>query len=135
LHAPAEAEFVSPIVIGDVPAAVPTPPPSKSAVVLLELAPATAEQIVNPDPNVPGGAGLKPGVATSVAPRGRPADPTEPAAELMPNGEVNPIPGIGLPMPPTCAKTGLQPSSVAAIAAISSCRTVASITDDPISRL
>ena len=40
-----------------------------------------------------GGAGLNPGVASSVAPRGTPAGPTEPAAELMPNGEVTPIPG------------------------------------------
>jgi hypothetical protein len=53
----------------------------------------------------------------------------------MPNGEVTPIPGIGLPIPATCAKTGLQPKSIAREAAISSRRTVASITDDQISRL
>src|SRR5580700_1553838 len=94
-----------------------TPPPSKSPVALPEPAPTTAEQVVNPDPNVPGGAGLNPGVASSVAPRGSPEGPTEPAvAELMPNGEVGPIPGAGLPIPPTWAKTGLQPRSVARIA-------------------
>jgi hypothetical protein len=109
------------------PAEVPTPAPSKSPVVLLEPALTTAEQIVNPDPNVLGGAGLNPGVASSVAPRGSPAAPTGPAAELMPNGEVGPIPGVVLPVPPTCAKTGLLPRSVARIAAISSRRTVASI--------
>jgi hypothetical protein len=93
-------------------------------------APTTAEQIVNPDPNVPGGAGLNPGVASSVAPRGTPAGPTEPAAGLMPNGEVDPIPGVGLPIPPTWAKTGLQPRNVARVAAmISSRRTVASIVE------
>ena len=109
---------------------VPTPPPSNVPVALVVGARITAEQIVNPDPNVLGGAGLNPGVASSVAPRGTPAGPTEPAAGLMPNAEVAPIPGVGLPIPPTCAKTGLQPRSVARVAAISSRRTVASITDD-----
>src|SRR6202035_1538025 len=112
---------------------VPTPPPSNVPVALVVGAPTTAEQIVNPDPSVLGGAGLNPGVASSVAPRGTPAGPTElPVAALMPNGEVSPIPGGGLPIPPTWAKTGLQPRSVARIAVISSRRTVASITDDPI---
>jgi hypothetical protein len=107
---------------------VPTPPPSNVPVALVVGAPTTAEQIVNPDPNVLGGAGLNPGVASSVAPRGTPAGPTEPlAAVLMPNGEVCPMPGVGLPIPPTCAKTGLPLTSVARVAAISSRRTVASI--------
>jgi len=114
---------------------VPTPPPSNVPVALVVGAPTTAEQIVNPDPNVLGGAGLNPDVANSVAPSGSPVGPTEPAAEFMPNGEVTPIPGIGLPIPATCAKTGLQPRSIAREAAISSRRTVASITDDRISRL
>jgi hypothetical protein len=126
-------ELVSPVAAGDIPEE--TPPPSKSPVALLELAPTTAEQIVNPDPNVPGGAGLDPGVASSVAPSGSPAGPTEPAVALMPNGEVTPIPGIGLPIPATCAKTGLQPRNVAREATISSRRMIASIADDPISRL
>jgi hypothetical protein len=127
LHAPAEAELVSPVAVGDMPEE--TPPPSKSPVALPEAAPTTAEQIVNPDPNVPGGAGLNPGVASSVAPRGTPAGPTEPlAAALMPNGEVSPIPAVGLPIPPTWAETGLPPRSVARVAAmISSRRTVVSI--------
>src|ERR1700688_5285688 len=123
------------IVVGDMPVVVPTPPPSYSPVAPVDGAPTTAEQTVNPDPNVLGGAGLSPGVASSVAPRGTPVGPTEPAAELMPNGEVTPIPGIGLPIPATCAKTGLQPRSVAREAAISSRRMLASITGDPISRL
>jgi hypothetical protein len=131
----AEAAFVVPIVVGDMPVVVPTPPPSYSPVAPVEGAPTTAEQTVNPDPNVLGGAGLSPGVANSVAPSGSPVGPTEPAAEPMPNGEVTPIPGIGLPIPATCAKTGLQPRSIAREAAISSRRTVASITDDRISRL
>src|SRR5580700_11708156 len=96
---------------------VPTPPPSNVPVELVVGAPTTAEQIVNPDPSVLGGAGLNPGVASSVAPRGTPAGPTEPlAAALMPNGEVSPIPAVGLPIPPTCANAGLQARSVAKVA-------------------
>jgi hypothetical protein len=53
----------------------------------------------------------------------------------MPNGEVTPIPGIGLPIPATCAKTGLQQRSVAREAVINSRRMTASITGDPISQL
>src|SRR5580700_11647669 len=113
---------------------VPTLPPSNVPVALVVGAPTTAAQIVNPDPNVPGGAGLNPGVASSVAPKGTPTGPTEPlAAALMPNGEVNPMPGVELPIAPTWAKTGLPPRSVARVAAmISSRRTVTSITDDRI---
>src|SRR5580692_6853705 len=115
---------------------VPTPPPSNVPVALVVGAPTTAEQIVNPDPNVPGGAGRNPGVASSVAPSGRPAGPTVPAAERMPHGEVNPIPGGGLPITPTWAKAGLQPRSVARVAVmISSRRTLASIADDGIPAL
>src|SRR5271155_916156 len=102
------------------PVAVPRPPPSYSPVDAVEGAPSTVEQTVNPDPNVLGGAGLSPGVGSSVEPRGTPVGPSGPAAELMPNGEVTPIPGIGLPIPPSCAKTGLQLRSVVRIAAISS---------------
>jgi hypothetical protein len=131
----AEAALVVPIDVGDMPVAVPSPPPSYSPVAAAEGAPTTVEQTVNPDPNVLGGTGLSPGVASSVAPRGTPLGPTEPAVELMPNGDVTPIPGIGLPIPATCAKTGLQPRSVAREATISSRRMIASMTDDPISRL
>jgi hypothetical protein len=129
LHVLAEAALVVPIPIGDMPVAVPRPPPSYSPVDAGEGTPTTTEQTVNP---VLGGAGLSPGVASSVAPRGTPAGSTGPAAELMPNGDVTPIPGIGLPIPATWAKTGLQPRSVARKAAISSRRMVASITDDRI---
>src|SRR5260370_2469680 len=111
---------------------VPTPPPPNVPVALVVGAPTAGEQIVNPAPNVPGGAGLNPGVASSVAPRGTPAGPTEPVpAALMPNGEVCPIPAVGLPIPPTWAKTGLPPRSVARVAAMtSSRRTGASIAAD-----
>jgi hypothetical protein len=118
-----------PIAVG-MPVAVPRPPPSYSPVAAVEGAPITVEQTVNPDPNVLGGAGLSPGVGSSVAPKGTPAGATEPAVEgLMPNGEVTPIPGIGLPIPPSCAKTGLQLRSVVRIAAISSRRTVLSLAE------
>ena len=131
----AEAALVVPIAVGDMPVAVPRPPPSYIPVAVAEGAPTTVEQTVNPDPNVLGGAGLSPGVASSVAPRGTPVGPTGPATELMPNGEVTPILGIGLPIPATCAKTGLQQRRVAREAAINSRRMTASITGDPISQL
>jgi hypothetical protein len=72
------------------------------------------------------GAGLSPGDASSVAPMGIPAGETgEPGA--MPSGEVAPILGIGLPIPPTCANAGMQPKSAACIAAINTRRTMISI--------
>jgi hypothetical protein len=65
---------------------------------------------------VPGSAGLIPGDASSVAPMGIPVGATgEPGT--IPSGEVAPIPGVGLPIPPTWAKAGLQPKSAASIAA------------------
>ena len=68
-------------------------------------------------PIVPVAAGLTPGDPSSVAPKGIPVGETgEPG--VMPSGDVAPIPGIGLPIPPTCAKTGVQPKSTACIAAI-----------------
>jgi hypothetical protein len=69
-------------------------------------------------PIVPVGAGLAPGDVSSVAPMGIPVGTT---CELgtMPRGEVVPILGVGLPIPPTCAKTGVQLKSAACIAAIS----------------
>jgi hypothetical protein len=77
-------------------------------------------------PIVPAGAGLSPGDASSVAPMGIPAGGTgEPGA--MPSGEVAPIPGVGLPIPPTCANAGMQPKSAACIAAINMRRIMISI--------
>jgi hypothetical protein len=50
--------------------------------------------------------GLTPGVLSSVAPKGMPVAATgEPGP--MPSGEVAPMLGTGLPIPPTCAKAGL----------------------------
>ena len=61
-------------------------------------------------PIVPVTAGLTPADPSSVAPKGIPVGATgEPGA--MPSGEVAPIAEIGLPIPPTCAKTGVQPRS------------------------
>jgi hypothetical protein len=105
----------------DVPVPVPVPPPSK---VVLEPdipddgLPMTKHVVPFPViPIVPAGAPLSPGDASSVAPMGIPAGGTgEPAA--MPSGEVAPIPGVGLPIPPTCANAGMQPKSAACIAAI-----------------
>jgi hypothetical protein len=50
--------------------------------------------------------GLTPGVLSSVAPKGIPVGATgEPGP--MPSGEVAPMLGTGLPIPPTCANAGL----------------------------
>jgi hypothetical protein len=125
LHGPDEPDI--PFVVAcDVPAAVPTPPPSNSPITPFVVAPITPEQIVDAAPRVSDGVGLIPGVGISVAPSGIPAGPTEPLATLMPKGVVSPIPGAGLPRPPTCANTGWHPTSVISVAAISSRRTLIS---------
>ena len=76
--------------------------------------------------DVPDGSGLRPPVASPVAPIGMPAGATD-GLPAMPNGEVAPIPGVGLPIPPTCARTGLQPKSAASIAAFNARRIEISI--------
>ena len=113
-------------------APVPTPNPPPSKFVLEPEAPADgfpmAKHIV-PLPVIPVVSvrdGLSPGDASSVAPMGRPTGGTDEPG-VMPSGEVVPIPGVGLPSPPTCAKTGLQPKSAAAMAAINARRIVISL--------
>ena len=72
-------------------------------------------------PAVPSVSGLSPGDASSVAPKGIPVGGTD-APGTMPSGEVAAIPGIGLPIPPTCEKAGenaqLQLKRVATTVAI-----------------
>jgi hypothetical protein len=46
---------------------------------------------------------LTPGVASGAAPKGIPVGATAPPEVLMPRGDVVPIPGVAVPMPPTCA--------------------------------
>jgi hypothetical protein len=85
-----------------------------------------AEQVVPApaNPMVPLVAGLIPGIVSSVAPMRMPVGETgEPG--VMPSGEVAAIPGV--PIPPTCANTGLQPKSAARVAAISARRIVISV--------
>jgi hypothetical protein len=73
--------------------------------------------------------GLTPGVLSSVAPMGMPAGATgEPGP--MPSGEVGLRLGTGLPIPPTCASTGPQPSSAASVATNNAGRIVISIISD-----
>jgi hypothetical protein len=63
------------------------------------------------------GAGLTPGDAISVEPKGMPVGETvEPV--VMPSGEVAPMPGVGLTMALTCALAALQTTSAGTIAAI-----------------
>ena len=114
----------------DVPVPTPIPPPSKF---VLELdipdeGLAIAEQVVPKPvvPMVPLIAGLSPGDASSVAPMGIPVGETDEPG-VMPSGEVAAIPGVGVPTPPTCANTGVQPNSAACIAAINTRRIMVSI--------
>jgi len=63
------------------------------------------------------GAGLTPGDAISVEPRGMPVGETvEPVP--MPSGEVAPMVGVGLAIPLTCAMAPLQTISATRIAVI-----------------
>lgn len=110
---------VAPLALAHVPDAVPAvPPPSKSALgpvaptiapigaVIVRAPPKQAEPIAVPEPTlgVPGGGGLTPGVASSVAPIGIPGGPTgEPGP--TPSGEVRPRGGF---VSPTCARAGVQ---------------------------
>jgi hypothetical protein len=107
-------------------AAVPTaiPPPSKLAVdpnidegevpKVEHVVPLLGIAMV---PVASPGAGLTPGDAISVEPRGMPVGET---AELVPkpSGEVVPMVGVGLAIPLTCAIAELQTKSAARIAAV-----------------
>ena len=88
------------------PVMIPTPPLSNSAVAPdvpvvalpmpgLEHAVAGATPLEKPE--------LTPGVASGAAPKGIPVGATAPPEVLMPRGDVVPIPGVAVPMPPTCA--------------------------------
>jgi hypothetical protein len=107
-------------------ASVPTPPalkrpPEPIAVVPLPVPePATpgtpalkqAVAVSTPIPVVAlTGAGLMPGVASSVVPRGIPVGPTEEPPEGIPSGEVVPIPGL-IPVTCACAQVQLTRSAV-----------------------
>jgi hypothetical protein len=99
------------------------PPPSKleldpnidvGAVPTVEHAVLLGAEIV---PVASAGAGLMPGDAISVDPRGMPAGPTvEPVP--MPSGEVAPMTGVGLAIPVTCAMAALQTISAGKTTAI-----------------
>ena len=92
----------------DVPVPIAIPPPSK---VVGE--PDIADEV----PVVVQGNGLSPGDASCVAPMGIPVGATDEPG-VMPSGEVAPMPGVGLPIPPTCAKAESQLSSTAAAVTI-----------------
>ena len=105
--------------------AIPSPIPPPSYVLAPDIPderPPIAKHVVPTPviPAVPSVSGLSPGDASSVAPKGIPVGGTE-APGTMPSGEVAAIPGIGLPIPPTCEKAGenaeLQLKRVAATAA------------------
>jgi hypothetical protein len=105
--------------------AIPSPVPPPSYVLAPDIpdeCPPIAKHVVPTPviPAVPSVSGLSPGDASSVAPKGIPVGETE-APGTMPSGEVAAIPGIGLPIPPTCEKAGenakLQLKRVAATVA------------------
>jgi hypothetical protein len=123
---------------GNVPVPAPSPPPSKFVLepdIPNDGLPMSRHVVpfpvtIVPSPVAPMGIPLSPGDVSSVAPMGIPVGGTgEPAA--MPSGEVAPIPGVGLPIPPpcppTCANAGMQPKSAACIAAINTRRITISI--------
>jgi hypothetical protein len=102
------APQITPLPGNEVPIPIPIPPPS------YVLAPdipdeglPTAEHVVPKPaiPAVPSVSGLSPGDASSVAPNGIPVGATD-APGTMPSGEVAAIPGVGVPVPPTCEKAG-----------------------------
>jgi hypothetical protein len=99
-------EVVLPVV-AQVPDAVPgVPPPSKGAFEPLVIAQGEPPPVTEPGRELPNGAGLTPGVVSSVAPSGMPAAPTgEPGP--MPSGEVVPS-GDVEGMSPPCASAGPQ---------------------------
>jgi hypothetical protein len=115
---------------GNVPVPTPSPPPSKFVLepdIPNDGLPMTKHVVPFPViPIVPAGAPLSPGDASSVAPMGIPVGGTgKPGA--MPSDDVAPIPGVGLPIPPTCANAGMQPKSAACIAATNTRRIMISI--------
>ena len=63
------------------------------------------------------GAGLTPGDAISVEPKGMPVGETAEFV-VMPSGEVTPMVGVGLTIPLTCALAALQTTSAGRTAAI-----------------
>jgi hypothetical protein len=86
--------------------AVPSPIPPPSYVLAPEIPdeglPIAEHVVPKPAiPVVPSLRGLSPGDASSVAPKGIPVGGTD-APGTMPSGEVAAIPGIGLPIQPTC---------------------------------
>lgn len=106
-----DVESPGEVVIPDV-AAVPMaiPPPSKlavdpniddGAVPMVEHAVLLLGMEIVPDASP--GAGLTPGDVISVEPSGMPVGETGEPVVAMPSGEVVPMAGVGLAIPPTCA--------------------------------
>jgi len=107
-----------------VPIPIPIPPPSKLVVdpniavgevpTVEHVVPLVGMEIV---PVTPVGAGLMPGDAISVEPRGMPVwETAEPVP--VPKGEVAPMEGVGLVIPLTCAMAPLHTISAGRTAAI-----------------
>jgi hypothetical protein len=92
------------------------PPPSNWAVAVCAVDPPGLEQPIVP--MVTGGAGLVPGAAISVAPRGM---PVEPRGALVPRAKGVVAASGCVPIEPTWARVEPQPRSAAAKVAIATC--------------
>ncbi len=68
-------------------------------------------------PVTPVGVGLSPGDTSSVAPSGMPVGETD-VLVPRPNGDVVPIVGVGVAVPPTCAMATLERNAAGRIVAI-----------------
>jgi hypothetical protein len=108
--APPVAAPPAPAQLLDTPA---MPPPSNRAVAVCDVDPPGLEQPIMP--MVAGGAGLVPGAASSVAPRGTPVEPT---GALVPMARGDVAASGCVPIAPTWARVEPQPRSAAPKVAI-----------------
>jgi len=121
---PEEVDIADVAAVADVALPTAIPPPSKLAVdpniddggvpTVEHVVPMLGMEIV---PVTPVGAGLIPGDAISVEPRGMPVCETAEPVPIL-SGEVAPMVGVGLAIPPTCAMAVLQMTSAGRTAAI-----------------
>jgi len=112
LSAPAPP-VVAPPAPAQLPDAPAMPPPSNRAVAVCDVDPPGLEQPIMP--MGAGSAGLVPGAAISVAPRGMPVEPT---GALVPRARGDVAASGCVPIVPTWARAEPQPRSVAAKVAV-----------------
>jgi hypothetical protein len=125
---PDEADMGDDVAVAGAAAPTAIPPPSKLVVdpnIPDGEVPKVEQFALLPDIEavpVTSGAGLIPGDAISVAPKGMPVGETVDPV-VMPSGEVAPMLGVGLTIPLTCALAALQTTSAGRTAAINAALT------------